>query len=307
MESGRIDLIVLDRSKEIFARSREWKMLYRVRRFDWGGYMRLRSWLWLWVLVAGVSRIRLAATPEEQYRGAMSLLLAGNSSTADQSDALNLLRLAADRGYSPAQTALGTIYEHGEGVMQDAQSAIAWYKKAADQGDWIAQFSLGRIYFSGDQAPRDTAAAKKWLEQAAGNPHDSGAAFYLGLLYDEGQGTATDYPVAQKWYRQSAERGNPFAMEKIALLLLKGGQKDKEEAYIFLLVAAEFGNHHADPQLLSMEQDLGKTGSGVARTRALEIRNRVQAFTQQNCGSWEGQYGSAPVAPPLSLQLPCQR
>jgi len=64
--------------------------------------------------------------------------------------------------------------------------------------------------------------AKKWLELAAADERDSGAAFYLGLLYDDGQGTATNYKVAEKWYRQAAERGNPFAMEKLGLLLLKG-------------------------------------------------------------------------------------
>jgi len=273
--------------------------------------MRIRLLLFFF-LVVSISRVALAATPEEQYRRAMSLLLAGNNDQTDKNDALNLLRLSADQGYFPAQTALATAYQRGFVVPQDIQQAIAWYKKAANQGDWVAQFSLGRIYFLGDQVARDSSAAKGWLEQAAGDPRDSGASFLLGLLYDEGQGTATDYRVAARWYRQSADRGNPFAMERLALLLLKGvaggsGLQNKEEAYILLLVAAELGNHRADLQLLSMERDLGKTGSDAARKKALDMRDRVLSYGRQNCGGWEGQFSSTPAPPPLDLQMQCQQ
>lgn len=258
--------------------------------------------LWLFFLIVCGSRFAPAAAPEEQYRKAMSLLPAGDNA---RNDALSLLRLAADQGYFPARTALGTVYEQGIGVMRDPQKAIDWYKKAADQGDWVAQFSLGRIYFAGDGVIRDTAEAKKWLEKAALDPRDSGASFYLGLLHDEGQGTATDDPQARKWYRQSAARGNPFAMEWLAVLLLKGDQKDKEEALVLLLVAAEMGNHHVDSLLLSTQRDLGRTAADAARLRALDLRESVQAYTRQTCDGWPEQYSGAPAPPPINFQMQC--
>src|SRR5260370_41599533 len=88
------------------------------------------------------------ATAEEQYRNAISLLLGQNGSQSDRSDALNLLRSAANQDFVPAQTALGTAYEQGVLTMQDIQQAIGWYTKAANQGDWIAQFALGPSYFT---------------------------------------------------------------------------------------------------------------------------------------------------------------
>ena len=253
-----------------------------------------------------------AATPAEQYRKAISLLLAGNNRQSDQNDAVNLLRVAAGSGYSPAQTALASAYEQGFVLTQDTQQAIGWYKKAAEQGDWIAQFSLGRIYFTGGPISRDTTMAKKWLESAATDARDSGAAFYLGLLYDEGQGTATNYKVAEKWYRQAAERGNPFAMEKLGLLLLKGviadpGPRNREEAYILFVAASELGNHQVDQQLQSIEADLGKNGADAARAKALDLRDRVGTYSRMQCGGWVGQYSSAPTPPPLTLQPECEQ
>lgn len=258
------------------------------------------------------SFVAYAATPQEQYRKAISLLLPANNRQSDQNDAINLLRVAAGNGYSPAQTALASAYEQGFVVTQDTQQAISWYKKAAEQGDWIAQFFLGRIYFIGGPVSRDTSIAKKWFELAAADPRDSGAAFYLGLLYDDGQGTATNYKVAEKWYRQAAERGNPFAMEKLGFLLLKGviaepGPKNREEAYVFFLAAAALGNHRVDQQLQSIEADLGKNSADTAREKALDLRDRVYGYSNGQCGGWYGQFSSTPMPPPLDRQLECER
>lgn len=153
--------------------------------------------LLLTMTVASLSIVSAKPSAAQQYRKAMSLLVANNDQ-ADLNDALNQLRLAADQGYAPAQSALGSIYQQGFIVAQDVPTAMAWYKKAADQGDWIAQFSLGRIYFFGSSVSRDTAAAKEWFEKAAADPRDSGASFYMGLLNDDGQGTPTNYPAAAK-------------------------------------------------------------------------------------------------------------
>ena len=44
-----------------------------------------------------------------------------------------------------AQTNLGTMYERGEGVAQDAVEAVRWYRKAAEQGDEGAKKNLARL------------------------------------------------------------------------------------------------------------------------------------------------------------------
>jgi TPR repeat protein len=243
---------------------------------------------------------------EDQYRHAMSLLLADNPNQSDRDQAVALLRAAASRNYAPAETALGTIYQQGILVTQDVGQAVAWYRKAADQRDWIAQFSLGRIYFLGLGTAVDTTAAKKWFTQAA-DAGDSGSAFFLGLLND--RDSAPDYVSAAKWYRFAAERGNPFAQERLARLLREGlgVKQDRQEAYAWLLVSVEFGNDQAREKLSAMEGDLGKSGSDAARKQALEMRERILGYTRNDCAAWDGQYGESPTAPPLNSQLSCQR
>jgi TPR repeat protein len=244
---------------------------------------------------------------QDQYRQAMSLLLAGNPNASDRDQALTLLRAAASRDYAPAETALGTIYEQGILITKEASQAILFYRKAADQGDWIAQFSLGRIYFLGLGTATDTTAAKKWFTQAAG-AGDSGSAFFLGLLNDHDLGNPPDYVDAARWYRFAAERGNPFAQERLARLLLEGRgvKQNRQEGYAWLLMAVEFGNRQAQAKLDSMEGDLGKSGADAARKQALEMRDRILGYTRTDCAGWDGQYGESPTAPPLSSQLSCQ-
>ncbi len=250
------------------------------------------------------------ANPREQYKQAIGLLLGNNRNQSDQSDALRLLRLAADQGYAPAETGLGAVYESGDLVARDIPQAIRWYTKAADQGDWIAQFSLGRLYFFGDGVARDTATAKKWLQEAAASG-SGGAAFYLGRLHDAGEGTTTNYAEAVRWYKQSAEAGNPFAQQKLAALLLggQGVQRNAQEAYAWLLVASEFGNHSVDAQLQSsMEADLGKTGADAARQQAVSLHDQILENRAGNeCNGWPGQYSQSPTAPPLLFQSACEK
>ena len=53
----------------------------------------------------------------------------------DYATALKIYRLLAEQGNASAKTALGVIYEHGQGVPQDFVRAVIWYSEAAYQGD----------------------------------------------------------------------------------------------------------------------------------------------------------------------------
>ena len=48
-------------------------------------------------------------------------------------------------GYAPAQSHIGALYEHGNGVKQNVAQAKAWYQKAADHGDILAKYDLERL------------------------------------------------------------------------------------------------------------------------------------------------------------------
>jgi hypothetical protein len=143
----------------------------------------------------------------------------------------------------------------------------------------------------------------------AADSGDAGSAFYLGLLNDEGQGTAIDFGEAAKWYQSAAEAGNPFAQQKLAILLLKGVgvKRDAAQAYTWLLVSSSFGNHSVDNQLQSMESDLGMSGADAARAQALNLREQVlKKLGKNDCNGWRGQFSEFPEPPPLSFQVACE-
>jgi len=250
------------------------------------------------------------ASPKENYQRAVSLLFAGNPSLEDRDDAFNLLRAAAGKGYAPAQTVLGTAYECGTLGSTDIQRAIEWYTKAANQDDWIAQLALGRIYFQGRGVLRDVAAARKWFERAAASG-DAASAYYLGKIAEEGA-TTMHYPEAAKWYQQAAEAGNPFAQERLGLLMVKGLYVPKgfigsrQEGYAWLLVAADLGNDSASQALGSMQSDIGTTGMNAARRQALEIRDRIFENRAKACSQWSDQYSAQPGPPPFNRLSACE-
>jgi TonB family protein len=78
----------------------------------------------------------------EAYFHLSRLLMNATPTQVDRQRALTLLRTAAERGQPHAQYQLGTRYEKGIGVDEDAAQAQQWYEKAAAQGD---EFALQRL------------------------------------------------------------------------------------------------------------------------------------------------------------------
>jgi TPR repeat protein len=70
----------------------------------------------------------------------------------DYGEALKWYRRAADKGYPPAQEAVGTFYSRGLATDRDDTVAAHWYRMAADQGDPRAQSLLGRAYLNSQHA-----------------------------------------------------------------------------------------------------------------------------------------------------------
>ena len=56
--------------------------------------------------------------------------------------ALQRIRQAAAQGNTQAETDLGYLYAHGDGVPQNYMQAFSWYQKAAAQGDVTAQHDI---------------------------------------------------------------------------------------------------------------------------------------------------------------------
>jgi TPR repeat protein len=167
----------------------------------------------------------------------------------DYATALRLWRfLAVIRGNSNAQSMLGDMYDKGQGVERDYETAVDYYSKAAAQGDGVArsnlramlrrgiaayeksdyatalqlmlplaengdssaQATLGLLYFNGWGVPQNDWAAARWYSKAA-EQGDALAQNNLGVMYDEGRGVPQDHALAHMWYNLAAASGDKVA------------------------------------------------------------------------------------------------
>ena len=70
----------------------------------------------------------------------------------DLKQAIKFLELAGSKypkGFIPAQTELGALYDIGKAIPKNPKKAFYWYRLAAEQGVDYAQFNLGIYYFNG--------------------------------------------------------------------------------------------------------------------------------------------------------------
>jgi TPR repeat protein len=82
------------------------------------------------------------------------------------------LRLAAEQGFTAAQTRCGLIYAiGGRSVPQNWATAVKWWQKAAEAGQATAQWNIGVCYYYGRGADRDVTQAMAWIRNSAAQGH----------------------------------------------------------------------------------------------------------------------------------------
>ena len=131
---------------------------------------------------------------------------------SDYAAALKEWRPLAEQGDADAQSNLGFMYHHGEGVIQDYKEAIRLYRLAAEQGVAVAQYNLGILYLRGEGVIQDYKESVKWWRLAAEQGHASAQA-RLGASYLLGLGVIKDNVYAHMWYNIAASNGWENAKE----------------------------------------------------------------------------------------------
>ena len=134
----------------------------------------------------------------------------------DYNTAARLFRELADAGDADAQSTMGDLCLHGEGVPKDPVQAVAWYRNAAAQGQVIAEINLGVCYEKGIGVSTDLAEAVRWYRKAA-EQGDSNGQRFLGDMYANGFGVAKDRKEAERWYTKAAARGDEKASSLLAV------------------------------------------------------------------------------------------
>jgi TPR repeat protein len=123
----------------------------------------------------------------------------------DEEEAFRLLKLAAEKGYVPAEESLGIYYAMGIGMDNpDLQTALKWYTAAAQKGSLDAATNIGSMYASGDGVTKDMTTAIRWFRQAA-DAGGGAAAYNLALIYKHGDGVPRDEQQAVSWLTKAAD------------------------------------------------------------------------------------------------------
>jgi hypothetical protein len=158
----------------------------------------------------------------------------------------NAARTQAERGDAKAESLLGHMYYHGDGVPQNYAEAFRWYGKAADQGDAKAEYAVGYMYRRGEGIPVNNAQALLWCKKAA-DQNEKEAQYVLGGMYYYGEGVPQDDAEAFRWYHKAADRGYAKAQYDLGYMYYsaKGVPRDYAEANRWFRKAAEQGDEKA--------------------------------------------------------------
>ena len=148
---------------------------------------------------------------------------------AEEAEAAEWFRLAAEQGHSGAQYMLGRMYYHGHGVPKDDAEATKWILHAAEQEHPEAQHFLGGMYRWGEGGlSEDYAEAGKWYQRAikgynlAAEQGDAAGWYGLGRMYLYGDGVPRHTGKAVKWLTLAAEQGIADAQFELGWLYQKG-------------------------------------------------------------------------------------
>ena len=133
--------------------------------------------------------------PAEDAFARATAAAAGRGVAKNDTEAAKWFRVAADKGYAPAQNDLGFFYAEGRGVKKDDAEAVKWYQRAADQNYPPGQMSLGMMYAAGrgvKQSDFDALA----LYSSAANQGYAPATTNLAQAYAQGRGIQKDERTA---------------------------------------------------------------------------------------------------------------
>ena len=197
------------------------------------------------------------------YRLALVYDVGYDSIPIDSAKSTALYRLAAEKGYAPAQNYLGFRYYRGEYVKRDVDSALYWLAKAAGGGDAKAANNLGFLLMEGKDVKRDYHQALKWLTMAAESGLPTGQS-QLADMHRRGLATVPDTLRAIELYTKALEQG--LADAEIKLLNMMGRKWESLPTDSLLALGRRYYTHRAPMIGASMFKTAAGRGSAEAFT-----------------------------------------
>lgn len=165
----------------------------------------------------------------------------------DFTTAYRLLRQAADGGDPEAQVNLGYLYARGHGVRVNQMEALHLYELSAKGGSSEGMNAIGYKYLFATGVPKDSGRAAFWFCEAVmrGNPR---AMNNLALMLVSGE-LPFDEPEARNLWQQAAELGHANAMNNLGHSYLNGRERDPKKGEEWMMRAAQAGHPNAQQYL----------------------------------------------------------
>ncbi len=220
---------------------------------------------------------------EQKNLRALESLVEHYRKTNDLTAQIKWTRLAAEAGVLRGQIMLAWYYQHGQGVVRDADQAIKWYSLAVDRGDPLAHTNLARIYEGDEDGDReDLPKAYQLHIQAIALGSGDGLRHLTNLLRDE-RGSREDQSEGFRAILEQAKAGSPVAQFYAGTLLLegKGTQKSEDDAVQWYLSSADQGYVYSQLELAWCYED----GLGVPQDLELAFFWRMAAANQGNASA----------------------
>jgi TPR repeat protein len=123
-----------------------------------------------------------------------------------------------DKLFTPKHAVhLGKMYERrDENDKEDFIHATYWYRKAAKQGDAEGEYLLGIMFLTGQGVPENADSAVYWLQKSAyqnERPVSQRAQRELGYMYEKGDKVTSNLEQAIIWYQKAARQRNKAARD----------------------------------------------------------------------------------------------
>lgn len=148
----------------------------------------------------------------------------GETKKANDSIALILLKKAFDGGVMSSASKIGFVFQKGDIVKRNLDSATFWYKKVLNTNDKYAIYNMAVI----DESKRDIESTIAGYKKGAEANIDV-ASQRLGEIYFKGIGLKADIDKAKIWFKKGCELNNAASCNFLGIIYLK--QKDSTKAY----------------------------------------------------------------------------
>lgn len=207
----------------------------------------------------------------------------GKGRPVDYARALELYRLAAERGDAGSQLVVGGMLYQGQGTDPDKRNGFKWLLRAAEQGRASTESLaiIGAMYLRGSAVPQNYLEAKKWLSLAA-EQGNLAAQNDLAYLYYNGLGGERDYKKALELYQKAAFQGDALAQANTGLMYATGtgADTDKARGYAWYSLAASRGNNVAAINRNNLMLDMSWEELNRAQAISIDLYRQVEKMAE---------------------------